>query len=102
MKCSKNAFRVIVADNSRYMDQSAWRELPPLTTADAALSKCREIVDQCLLDAYEPGMSAASLFESYKQFGDDPFIVANDEGVEFSAWTYAEGRCREIAEQTQS
>lgn len=43
-----------------------------------------------------PGMTAAALYSSHKSFGDDPFIVALGESIEFSAWDYAKARCAEI------
>lgn len=42
-------------------------------------------------------MSPERLFESYKMFGEDPFIAAKDATVNFSAWEYAKERSKQIA-----
>ena len=50
-------------------------------------------------DTHKPGMSAESLFDSYPDWGDDPSIPVIggvDPPVRFSAWKYANERCREI------
>lgn len=58
-------------------------------TLDAAVKASRNIVDEYLLSAYQPGMTAEALFASYKSFGEDPIIVAPtpEETVGFSAGT---------------
>lgn len=44
-------------------------------------------------------MSPVALYENYKGYGDDPYVVGADvDGVPFSAWSYAELRCAEICE----
>ena len=59
---------------------------------------CRRLVDEALLAQYEGGETADQLFERYKSFGDDPFVVALDPApnIEFSAWTYAQRRALEL------
>jgi hypothetical protein len=57
-------------------------------------------VDEYLTDAFKPGMTADALFESYRSFGEDPFVVPDspaDAPVKFSAWDYARQRCSQIA-----
>jgi hypothetical protein len=59
----------------------------------------QKIVDDYLLSAYQPGMTAQALADSYTSFGEDPFIVETPRqagGVLFSAWDYARRRCEEI------
>jgi hypothetical protein len=51
-------------------------------------------VDDYLNQAHSPGMSAETLYSSYKMFGEDPFVVGAD--VAFSAWAYAKERCAQI------
>jgi hypothetical protein len=42
-------------------------------------------------------MSAEELWDSYKSFGEDPFIQSVDVApVRFSAWDYARGRCADL------
>jgi len=92
------AYVVIVADNFHYMDPEEHYKSGEFTDAQAALQHCRQIVDAYLDSAHHPGISAEGLFNSYMNFGEDPFI--NSIGaprVEFSAWDYARKRCAELA-----
>jgi hypothetical protein len=90
-------YRVMVDDNFHYMDESERTELGVFDSAEAALAAGRAVVERSLRDLFKPGMSAAELFDHYKQFGDDPFIVVIDgapgEKIDFSAWSCAEARC---------
>lgn len=81
------------------MDESERYELGEFPTLDAAIEATKKIVDEYLLSAYQPGMTAQALFESYTSFGEDPYIVATpSKGTEvlFSAWDYAKRRCYEL------
>lgn len=85
-------------DNAHYADVD-YRSGPRLfKDIESALSEARRIVDDFLAEAQERGMSSRDLFEQYKAFGPDPWIVAQDDGptVPFSAWDYARSRCHEI------
>lgn len=85
---------VIVADNARYQDADAHRDGGTFATRALAIAACQQLVDDYLASAHRPGMSAQALFSSYTQFGEDPYIVGADgDGVGFSAWDYARGRC---------
>jgi hypothetical protein len=92
-------YTVMVDDNFHYQDEDERYEHGIYETVDAALAACRNLVERSLSGAYEPGMSAEDLYKRYTSFGEDPFIVVLD-GVDdrarFSAWTFAEERCREI------
>lgn len=95
-------YRVTVADNYHYMDESEWYDAGVFATAEEAIEEAKRIVDGCI--EYEPGATGFGLFEAYKMFGDDPFIVAFEEDgkpsgvvVAFSAWDYAKQRCEELA-----
>lgn len=45
----------------------------------------------------DPGRTAEELFDAYTMMGEDPFIVqTGPNGITFSAWDYAEQRCKEI------
>jgi hypothetical protein len=94
------SFKVVVADNFHYMDESENYELGTFVTLDLAIVASKSIVDEYLASAYEPGMSASELYDSYVSFGEDPFIVSTDlkGGVLFSAWTYARERCDVICQ----
>jgi hypothetical protein len=89
--------RVRVASNSSYMHDDDTFELPPFGSLKAAIAECKRIVDDYLASAYEPGMSAESLYRSYTMFGDDPYIISDEEEVPFSAWEYAKGRAAYLA-----
>jgi hypothetical protein len=96
-------YKVVGADNAHYMDAAGHAEHGVFTTYEAAVAACRYIVERSLAWHYKPEMSAAELYDYYTSFGDDPFIVAVGAaplGERFSAWTYAEGRCREICGET--
>jgi hypothetical protein len=82
------------------MDSDARWTAGEFETTEAALAKCREMIEEDLAHLHQLGMNAAELFARYKDFGDDPFIVSlgDAEPVEFSAWDYAERRSVQICE----
>lgn len=86
-------YKVIVADNYHYMDDSESYTSGTYAKLEEAMAKCKEIVDEYLLSAYQPGMTSDALYENYKNFGDDAYIEGNKV---FSAWTHAKQRCDEI------
>jgi len=71
---------------------------------EAAIAAARKIVDDCLLKACRPAITAAELLRGYRAYGEDPFIVpsqaqarvARKDEVLFSAWQYAQLRCAEL------
>jgi hypothetical protein len=92
-------YKVFVDDNFHYMDESERYELGEFPTLDAAIEASKKIVDEYLLAAYQPGMTAQALFGSYTSFGADPYIVAmpsKETEVLFPAWDYAKRRCDEL------
>jgi hypothetical protein len=95
-------YRVLVADNFHYMDESERYELGQFATlADALAASCR-IVDEYLLSAFKPGTTAQQLYSSYTSFGEDPFIIpdaSEETAVQFSAWDYAKSRCQVMCSQ---
>jgi hypothetical protein len=95
---ARSRCRVMVDENFHYMDPESRWELGTFDTADEALAACRRMVDEDLREHHNPGMSVADLFAAYRALGDDPFIVPVDGAamIEFSAWDYAEERCRAI------
>ena len=97
-------FKVFVDDNFHYMDESERYELGEFPTLDAAIEASKKIVDEYLLSAYQPGMTAQALFGSYASFGEDPYVIAvqwKQTEVLFSAWDYAKRRCDELCTPVQ-
>ncbi|CAN0619565.1 conserved protein of unknown function [Burkholderia multivorans] len=87
-----------IDDNGHYRD-AEYRSGPRVfETVDMALGTARRIVDECLSELHEEGMTAGDLFERYTLFGEDPWLVPWDGGptVPFSAWDYARERCGAI------
>jgi hypothetical protein len=92
-------YRVFVDDNYHYMDKDKRYTHGEFKTLEAAVEAAKRIVDDGLLNDYEPGMSASNLYSRYKMFGDDPW-VSGPEDSHFSAWTYAQARCEIICAGT--
>ncbi|MCB9418286.1 MAG: hypothetical protein H6667_00660 [Ardenticatenaceae bacterium] len=95
------SFTVFVDDNFHYLDESERYELGRFPKLAAAISAAQRLVNDYLITAYRPGMTAETLFQNYMSFGEDPFIItANGEKVDFSAQTYARQRCEEMCIST--
>jgi hypothetical protein len=93
------SYQVFVDENFHYMDEDERYCLGEFESLDAAVAKCREIVDAFLAANYKAGMTADQLYQQYTGFGEDPFIRGGDEAG-FSAWDYAKARCEEICGST--
>jgi len=89
-------YKVMVDENSHYMDEDERYTAGVFADCAGAIAKCRQIVDEFLAGQFQPGMPAHRLFELYKGFGEDPWISTSMGDCKFSAWTYAEQRCKEI------
>ena len=90
-------FTVVIADNFHYMDESEKYEHGKFETLEDAIAASKRIVDEFLVSALQPGITADALYSQYTSFGDDPYIIgANEPGVPFSAWSYAKARCSEL------
>jgi hypothetical protein len=90
-------FTVRIRENSHYMDDSETYDHRTFATYAEAEAACRRIVDEYLAGAWKQGMSADDLFRSYTMFGEDPAIDApGPDGKHFSAWDYAQQKCREL------
>jgi hypothetical protein len=92
-------YRVLINDNAHYMDESERADHGIFANADEAIAACKEIVDDDLNAMWKPRMTAKELYKLYVAFGPDPFVVPlnpKDPDVEFSAWTYAKERCKEL------
>lgn len=57
-----------------------------------ALTACKKIVDEFLVQNYSVGMTAEDLSKIYTMFGEDPFIISDTPKSLFSAWNYAKER----------
>ncbi|MCX6649854.1 MAG: hypothetical protein NTV61_10795 [Candidatus Bathyarchaeota archaeon] len=55
-----------------------------------------KIVDDFMRQGYREGVTFNDMWEGYMLFGEDPFIESDDPKCNFSAWTYAKERCREL------
>lgn len=91
-------FTVRVADNFHYMDESETYTHGEFPTWVDAVEAARGIVDRCLSEYHQPGITAEALFSKYKFFGDDPFIIPTPDGEKFSGWDYAKERCAFLCE----
>ena len=98
-------YKVFVDDNFHYMDESERYALGEYATLEEAIEVCKKIVDEYLMSALKPGMTAQELNFSYTSFGEDPFIIANpatESGILFSAWDYARQRSKELCGTSES
>jgi hypothetical protein len=90
-------YKVLVDDNFHYQDEEERREHGVYATLEEAMVVCRGLVDRSLEAQFRPGISAEVLYDHYRSFGEDPFILVvdgTDEAASFSAWDYAKERCR--------
>jgi hypothetical protein len=92
------SYHVTVDENSHYQDPESRWELGTFDTADEAISACRRMVDDDLMNLHKPGMAVDALLAGYRALGDDPSIAPVDgaAAIDFSAWSYAEERCGAI------
>lgn len=93
-------YTVYVDDNFHYMDESERYKLGEFDDCQSAVAACKRIVDEFLSTCGSPE-SADEMFKQYTMFGEDPWIMASsdDPDCKFSAWRYAEERCRELAQK---
>lgn len=68
-------YKVQIDDNFHFMNEDYRVTSGVFSTPDEAITACKLIVDECLKPMLQPGMTATALYEQYKGFGDDPFIV---------------------------
>jgi hypothetical protein len=92
-------YTVLVDDNFHPYDEDERCELGRFETAAEAVAACQQRVDESLrwLYAQRPDSNPDELYEYYQSFGEDPFIVAEGDRVDFSAWTYAKERSEVVA-----
>jgi hypothetical protein len=86
-------YKVLVDDNFHHTDESARGVYGSFVTAEEALDACKRMIDQELEEWHRSGVACEKLYETYRMFGHDPFVVADEGSVAFSAWDYAKARC---------
>ena len=91
-------YKVVVADNYHYMDESAHYVLGIYDSGEEAVAAAKAIVDEFIDDAVKRGADLKGLYQGYVGFGEDPFIVplGKSPPVSFSAWDYAKERCEAL------
>ena len=89
---SKKTFTVFVDDNFHFHDESERYAHDDFESYEEAVTTCKLIVDRDLKNMYSEDKSAASLYDEYTSFGDDPFVRPVPQGERFSAWGYAKQR----------
>jgi len=85
---------VYVDDNFHYMNEDERYVLGEFETEEEALAVCKKIVDDYLLAAFKPGLTAKELYASYVGFGEDPWFSGSHPA--YSSWEYAKRRSAEI------
>jgi hypothetical protein len=93
-------YKVTIADNFHYQDESEWLDGGEYDTYEAALAKAHAIVDESLRAHWEPGMTPDDLMARHCTFGDDPFIVPSVP-PRFSARDYARSRVEAICRERE-
>src|SRR5947209_17722202 len=92
-------YRVLMNENARYMDEGERSDHGVFANAEEAIAACKAMVDDELATMHRPGMGAKELYRLYVGFGPDPFVIPlnpSDPDIEFSAWSYAKERCKEL------
>ena len=95
-------YNVYIDDNFHCTDPDERIKYGEFDTQEEAVESCKSIVDKDLENIYNCNKdrchSAEYLYSAYTGLGDDPFVISPDgmERASFSAWDYAEERCREI------
>lgn len=92
----RSAYTVFVDDNYHYQDERERYKLGVFEDCESALTACKKIVDEFLVQNYFVGMTAEDVYQIYTMFGEDPFIISETPKSLFSAWNYAKQRCAEI------
>jgi hypothetical protein len=92
-----NTYLVQVDDNFHDGEESERYLLGEFESREKALAACRAKVEE-YFDRIEKGKySFKELWEGYKLYGEDPFIINDDQEEKFSAWEYAKQKCLEYS-----
>jgi hypothetical protein len=95
--CAMQKYRVYVDDNYHNGDENARFELGEFATREEALAACWAKVEEYFERLEKGKYSFEELWDGYKMYGEDPFIINDDNNERFSAWEYARQRCLEYA-----
>lgn len=90
-------YLVYVDDNFHIGDESERYKLGEFETREGALVACKSKVDEYFGRIKRGEYSYKELWEGYMLYGEDPFIINDDNETKFSAWEYAKARCLEYA-----
>ena len=96
-----HSYTVLINENSHYMDKTHQYKHGDFDTCQAAITACKQIVDDFLRSSLQSPKSQESqdeLWTLYTTFGDDPFILTTDADCRFSAWDYAKQRCQDLTQ----
>lgn len=89
-------FTVYVDDNYHYQDETERYKLGEFDSYEDAVIECKKIVDEFFAGAVPTEKTSDELLSEYKRYGEDPWITPEPEGCHFSAWSYAEERCKSL------
>ena len=89
---NKPTYKVWIDDNFHFMDEDERIFHGEYSTPKQASVACQKIVDANIESITEQETDPDKAYESYVCFGDDPWI----EGLEFSAFEYAEMKIKEV------
>ncbi len=92
----RDTYKVYVDDNFHHGDKDERYCFGSFDTPEAAVRAMQLITEDELISWARKVDSAEKLLSQYKGFGEDPFCA----GVFFSAWAWAETRCKELAGMT--
>ncbi len=91
-------FTVYVDDNYHYQDETERYKLGEFDLYEDAVVACKRIVDEFFSGA-QPGKTSEQLLREYQGYGEDPWITPEPTGTHFSAWSYAEQRCKTLTSE---
>ena len=91
-------YTVNVDDNFHYMDADERYTAGRFATLEEAVAFCEAQVREALEYFAEEARSVEDLLDTYRSFGEDPWIAGPPEMPRkpFSAWTYAERIAAEV------
>jgi len=89
-------YTVFVDDNFHYMDESERYKFREFDSCEEAVNACKKIVDE-YFENIQGKKTFKDLWDGYTSFGEDPYIVSDDNECSFSAWDYARMRCKELS-----
>ena len=93
---------VFVDDTFHRMNESHRYKLGEYDSCNKVMNECMKIVDEFIDKAYDEKISYQDLYRGYTMYGEDPFILSEEQTYEFSAWSYAKKRCQALINQMES